>query len=81
MRSNGGWKHAMGKRTICSSLVIPNWGMTRANNKHLFPDPPVPAPLVPLFPPLCAPHPFSTDREAERCAQPHYLSSHLLRST
>ena len=50
--------------------------MTRAENKHLFPDPPVPAPLVPLFPPLCAPHPFGTDREAERCAQPHHLYGH-----
>ena len=67
-----------GKRTICSSLVIPNWGMTHAKNKDLFPSPLVPAPLVPLFPPLCAPHPFGTDREAERYAQPHHLSSHPL---
>ena len=47
MRSNGGREHAMGKRSICSSLVIPNWGMTRAENKHLFPSPPAPPPLFP----------------------------------
>ena len=43
-----------------------------------FPPPlfPCSRPLVPLFPLLCALHPFGTDREAERCAQPHHLSGH-----
>ena len=45
----------MGKRTICSNLVIPNWGMTRAENKHLFPGPPVPTPLCSLVPSLLRP--------------------------